>query len=70
MKKPNEEHLMAEFCKSLLPTINRNSYSLVNVESVSNAEQTKSIYKKRMVITIQEKSEYPEAMDKHLWHIH
>jgi hypothetical protein len=70
MRKPNEEHLMSEFCKTLLPDINWASYSLVNVESVSNAEQTKSIYKKRMIITIEETSEYPDTMDRHLWHIH
>lgn len=70
MKKPNEQHLMVEMCKALLPNLNWDSYSLVNMESIVNEWQKQSIYEKRWIITIEEKSECPEWFDKHLWHIH
>lgn len=61
---------MTECCKLLLPSINWDTYILIDMQSVANTGQIQSIYDKRFLITIEDNSSYPNTEEEYLWHIH
>jgi hypothetical protein len=69
MQKTTQTNLLEDFVKQSLPSVNLCSYNLKSLETVPNDAKYQTVYKERLVITIEDQSEYPWE-DKHLWQSH
>jgi hypothetical protein len=59
MQKTTQTNLLEDFVKQSLPSVNRCSYNLKSLETVPNDAKYQTVYKERLVITIEDQSEYP-----------